>query len=148
MFEQEIQQLSGELAASQQVVLNTASSVLGRNVNEASLHAIIGGKNRTHAHVWNRTFSCFEEFFSVWLDAMYKDYLSRKDDVEPMERAGFRNAMLLRESAIMEYAEKFLRRNFLRYFDERTQGKVASQNDIDTWKKRVESQKQNFQMIK
>lgn len=44
MFEQEIQQLSEELATSQHIVLNIASSILGRKVNEASLHAIIGGK--------------------------------------------------------------------------------------------------------
>ena len=147
MFEQEIQQLSGELAANQQVVLNVATTILGRNVNEASLHAILGGKNGTHAHVLDRTFSCFEEFFAIWLDAMYKDYLSRKDDDEPMDKAGFRNAMLLCEPVIMEYAEKFLRRSFLRNFDKRTQGMVASQNEINFWRKKVEDQKQTFQMI-
>ena len=71
----EIQSLSNDLSAIQPVVLQKASSVLGRDVNEASLHGILGGKNATHVNSGSTYFSCFEEFFAYWLDAMYNDYL-------------------------------------------------------------------------
>lgn len=64
-----------------------------------------------------------------------------------MDRAGYRNAMLLHESEIMKYVEIFMKRNFLHFFDERTKGKVASLKEIDNWRIDVEKQKQNFQKI-
>ncbi len=148
MFENEIQQLSEELAQMLPNVLEKASVILNRDVNMQSVNAIIGGKNRTHAHVWDRTFSCFEEFLAVWLNAMYEDYLSRKDEDEPMDRAGFRNALLLQDPDIMDYAEKFLKRNFLRYYGERTKGRVASQKEVDERRKKADEYKKLFKKIK
>ena len=147
MFEIEIQQLSNDLSEMLPNVLKKASAILGRDVNQQSINAIIGGKNITHAHVWDRTFSCYEEFLAIWLDAMYQDYVYRKDYYDPMDRAGYRNAMLLREPEIMEYVEKFLRRNFLRYYKERTNGMEVTQNEVDDWRNKVESQKRTFKMI-
>lgn len=148
MFEQEIQQLSDELAANQPLILAKASQILGRMVDSYSLNGILGGKGRTHGKVWDRKFSCFEEYFACWLEAMYDDYLSRKDDDEPMNRAGFRNAMLLCDFDIMAFAEKYLKRTFLRKYDERFSGNAAIRAEINVFKKKVDSLKNQFYSIK
>lgn len=147
MFEQETQQLSDELAASMPSILTKASHILGRQVDSYSLNGILGGKGRTHAKVWDRRFSCFEDFFACWLEAMYNDYLSRKDDDEPMSGAGFRNAMLLRDAEIMDFAEKYLKRTFLRKYDERFSGKTPTQAELFALDNRVEALKRQFYSI-
>lgn len=147
MFEQEIQQLSDELAATLPAILAKASKILGRNVDALSLNGILGGKGRTHGGVWDRKFSCFEDYFACWLEAMYNDYLSRKDDDEPMYRAGFRNAMLLRDSEIMDYAEKYLKRTFLRKYDERFYGNTPTQAEMNVLRAKIELVKRQFHSI-
>lgn len=147
MFEQEIQQLSDELAVSRPFVLAKASQILGRQVDSLSLNGILGGKGRSHGKVWERKFSCFEEYFASWLEAMYSDFLSCKDDGEPRDGAGFRNAMLLRDPDIMAFAEKFLRRTFLRKFDERFSGNAATQTEISALNNMVQSLKKQFYSI-
>lgn len=144
MFEQEIQQLSDELAASLPSILAKASHILGRQVDFNSLNGILGGKGRTHAKVWERKFSCFEEYFACWLEAMYKDYLSRKDE---MEGAGFRNAMLLRDPDIMAFAEKYLRRTFYRKHDERFSGNAATQAKVNSLSNKIDALKRQFYSI-
>ena len=144
MFEQEIQQLSNELAASLPSILAKASQILGRQVDSYSLNGILGGKGRTHGKVWERKFSCFEEYFACWLEAMYKDYLFRKDE---MEGAGYRNAMLLRDSDIMAFAEKYLKRTFLRKYDERFSGNAATLAEVNGFRNKVESLKRQFYSI-
>lgn len=141
MFEQEIQQLSDELAASMPSILAKASQILGRQVDFNSLNGILGGKGRTHGKVWERKYSCFEEYFACWLEAMYKDYLSRKDE---MDGAGYRNAMLLRNPDIMAFAEKYLRRTFYRKYDERFSGNAATQAEINAFRSKVDSLKKQF----
>lgn len=147
MYKQEIQHLSDELAASLPSVLAKASQILGCEVDSNSLNGILGGKGRTHGNVWDKKFSCFEEYFATWLDAMLNDYLSRKDDDEPMSGAGFRNAMLLRNPDIMAFAEKYLNRTFLRKYDERFSGKAASLAEINAFRKKVDSLKNQFYSI-
>lgn len=147
MFEQEIKQLTNEIEVDLPSVLAKASVILGREVDSLSLNEIIGGKGRTHAKVWDRTFSCFEEYFACWLEAMYNDYLSRKDDDEPMDSAGFRNAMLLRDPDIMAFAEKYLKRTFLRKYDERFSGKTATQAEIKELSSKVENLKKQFNSV-
>lgn len=147
MFEQEIQQLSDELAASMPSILAKASQIIGRDVDSRSLNGILGGKGRTHGAVWDRKFSCFEDYFACWLEAMYNDYLSRKDDDEPMSGAGFRNAMLLRDSEIMSFAEKYLKRTFLRKYDERFSGNTPSQEEIVALNNKVDALKKQFYRI-
>ena len=144
MFEQEIQQLSDELTASMPSTLAKASKILGRQVDYYSLNGILGGKGRTHANVWDRNFSCFEDYFATWLEAMYNDYLSRKDD---MKGAGFRNAMLLRDADIMAFAEKYLRRTFLRKYEERFSGNAATPAEMKAFRNNVESFKKQFYSI-
>lgn len=147
MFEIEIKKLSDEIAASLPIVLNKASQILDREVDYLSLNGIIGGKNRTHAKVLERKFSCFEEYFECWLKAMYEDYLSRKDGDEPMDSAGFRNAMLLRDDDIMLFTEKYLKRAFLRKFEERTNGSTLSQEEIDSINAKIAALKLQFHNI-
>ena len=147
MFEQEIQQLSEELAATRPVILAKASQILGRDVDSQSLNGILGGKGRTHGAVWDKKFSCFEDFFACWLEAMYNDYLSRKDDDEPMDRAGFRNAMLLRDTNIMAFTEKYLRRTYLRKYEERFSGDAATQTEINALKTKIEELKRKIYSI-
>ena len=147
MFEQEIQQLSEELAATRPVILAKASQRLGRDVDSQSLNGILGGKGRTHGAVWDKKFSCFEDFFACWLEAMYNDYLSRKDDDEPMDRAGFRNAMLLRDTDIMAFTEKYLRRTYLRKYEERFSGDAATQTEINALKTKIEELKRKIYSI-
>ena len=147
MFEQEIQQLSEELAATRPVILAKASQILGRDVDSQSLNGILGGKGRTHGAVWDKKFSCFEDFFACWLEAMYNDYLSRKDDDEPMDRAGFRNAMLLRDTDIMAFTEKYLRRTYLRKYEERFSGDAATQTEINALKTKIEELKRKIYSI-
>ena len=144
MFEQEIKQLSDELAASMPSILAKASQILGRQVDSYSLNGILGGKGRTHAKVWDRRFSCFEDYFACWLEAMYNDYLSRKDNDEPMSRAGYRNAMLLRDSGIMDFAEKYLKRTFLRKYDERFSGNTPMKAEMNALRAKIESVKRQF----
>ena len=120
MFEQEIKQLTNDLSAMQPTVLVKASQILNRNVNILSLNAIVGGKNSTHADIHNKSYSCFEEFFAAWLEGMYKDYQKSATEPYPMTKAGYRNALLLKDSDIMAYAEKFLLRNFLKNYTKRT----------------------------
>ena len=141
MFEQEIQQLSDELAASLPSILAKASQILGRQVSPNSLNGILGGKGRTHGNVWDKMFSCFEEYFVNWLEAMYEDYLSRKDE---MEGAGYRNGTLLRDPDIMAFAEKYLRRTFLRKYNERFSGNAASQAEINAFRNKVDTLKNQF----
>ena len=145
MFEQEIQQLNDELAAILPSILAKASQILGRQVSPNSLNGILGGKGRTHGNVWDKKFSCFEEYFANWLEAMYNDYLSRKDE---MEGAGYRNAMLLRDPDIMAFAEKYLGRTFLRKYDERFSGNAANQTEINALRNKVNSFKNQFYSIK
>lgn len=147
MFEQKIQQLSNELAANLPSVLTKASLILSRQVDSNSLNGILGGKGRTHGSVLDRKFSCFEEFFTCWLEAMYNDYLSRKDDDEPMSRAGFRNAMLLRDVEIMNFTEKYLKRTFLRKYDERFSGNAATPAEVNIFRNRVDTLKKQFYNI-
>lgn len=135
MFELEIQQLSDELASSLPSVLEKATAILGREVDCLSLNGILGGKGRTHAKVWDRKFSCFEDYFATWLEAMYNDYLFRKDD---MAGAGFRNAMLLRDADIMAFAEKYLRRTFLRKYDERFSGNAATHIEVSALRNKID----------
>ena len=144
MFEQEIQQLSDELTASLPSVLAKASQILGRNVDAYSLNGILGGKGRTHGKVWERKFSCFEDYFACWLEAMYEDYLSRKDE---MEGAGYRNALLLRDPDIMVFAEKYLRRTFLRKYDERFSGKAVTPAEISSFRNKIQSLKNQYYSI-
>lgn len=141
MFEQEIQQLSDELAASLPSILAKASQILGRQVDSYSFNGILGGKGRTHGKVWERKFSCFEEYFACWLESMYEDYLSRKDK---MDGAGFRNAMLLRDPDIMVFAEKYLMRTFYRKYNERFSGNAATQAEVNGFRNKVESLKRQF----
>lgn len=108
------------------------------------LNGILGGKGRTHGLVWDRKFSCFEEYFACWLEAMYNDYLSRKDNDEPMSRAGYRNAMLLRDSGIMDFAEKYLKRTFLRKYDERFSGNTPMKAEMNALRAKIESVKRQF----
>lgn len=143
----EIQSLSNDLSAIQPVVLQKASSVLGREVNEASLHGILGGKNATHVNSGSTYFSCFEEFFACWLDAMYNDYLRRKGGKNPMEHAGYRNARLLRDIEIMNYTEKFLKRAFLRKNVNDQKKTTASQGNIQKFTAKISSLKQKFYSI-
>lgn len=143
----EIQSLSNDLSAIQPVVLQKASSVLGREVNEASLHGILGGKNATHVNSGSTYFSCFEEFFAYWLDAMYNDYLRRKGGTNPMEHAGYRNAILLRDVEIMNYTEKFLKRTFLRKNMNDQKKNTASQGNIQKFTAEISSLKQKFYSI-
>ena len=147
MFEQEIQQLSNEIAASQPAVLAKASQILGRKVDCLSLNGRLGGKGRTHGGVWDRKFSCFEDYFACWLEAMYDDYVSRKDDDEPMDKAGYRNGLLLRDTDIMAFTEKYLKRTFLRKYDERFSGKAATQTEINALKNKIEALKRKFYSI-
>jgi len=144
MFEQEIQQLSNELAASLPSILAKVSQILGRQVDSYSLNGILGGKGRTHGKVWERKFSCFEEYFACWLEAMYNDYLSRKDE---MEGAGYRNGLLLRDPSIMAFAEKYLKRTFLRKFDERFSGNAATQAEINAFINTIDKFKRQFYSI-
>ena len=144
MFEQEIQQLSYELASVLPVILAKASQILGREVDSQSLNGILGGKGRTHGAVWDRKFSCFEDYFACWLEGMYNDYLSRKDDDEPMSGAGFRNAMLLRDSEIMDFAEKYLKRTFLRKYNERFSGNTPTKEETISWNNKVDALKKQF----
>ena len=147
MFEQEIQQLSDELAATLPVILAKASQILGREVDSQSLNGILGGKGRTHGGVWDRKFSCFEDYFVCWLEAMYDDFLSRKDDDEPMDRAGYRNGLLLRDSEIMDFSEKYLRRTYLRKYEDRFSGNAATQTEINALKTKIEALKRRFYSI-
>ena len=147
MFEQDIQQLSDELLATLPVILAKASQILGREVDSQSLNGILGGKGRTHGAVWDKKFSCFEDYFACWLEAMYNDYLSRKDDDEPMSGAGFRNAMLLRDAEIMDFAEKYLKRTFLRKYDERFSGYIPTQAEMNALRAKIESIKRQFHSI-
>jgi len=147
MFEQEIQQLSDELAASMPSILAKASQIIGRDVDSRSLNGILGGKGRTHGAVWDRKFSCFEDYFACWLEAMYNDYLSRKDDDEPMSGAGFRNAMLLRNPDIMAFTEKYLRRTFLRKYDERFSGDAATPAETSALRDKIQLLKDQFYRI-
>lgn len=144
MFELEIQQLSDELASSLPSVLEKATAILGREVDCLSLNGILGGKGRTHAKVWDRKFSCFEDYFATWLEAMYNDYLFRKDD---MAGAGFRNAMLLRDADIMAFAEKYLRRTFLRKYDERFSGNAATHIEVRALRNKIDVLKKQFYRI-
>ena len=130
--------------ASMPSTLAKASKILGRQVDYYSLNGILGGKGRTHANVWDRNFSCFEDYFATWLEAMYNDYLSRKDD---MKGAGFRNAMLLRDADIMAFAEKYLRRTFLRKYEERFSGNAATPAEMKAFRNNVESFKKQFYSI-
>lgn len=143
MFELEIRKLSDDLSKSRSVVLNKASQILGREVNVASLNGILGGKNQAG----NEAFSCFEEFFACWLKSMYQDYLRRKDEILPMERAGFRNARLLHDVEIMNYAEKFLKRTFLRKNAGHLKTSAVSQGDFQNFMAEIESLKQKFYSI-
>lgn len=147
MFEQEIQHLSDDLAAALPVILANASRILGRNVEALSLNGILGSKGRSHGGVWDRKFSCFEEYFACWLEAMYEDYLSRKDDDEPMDRAGYRNAMLLRNPDIMAFTEKYLRRTFLRKYDERFSGDAATPAETSALRDKIQLLKDQFYKI-
>ena len=147
MFEQEIQHLSDDLAAALPVILANASRILGRNVEALSLNGILGSKGRSHGEVWDRKFSCFEEYFACWLEAMYEDYLSRKDDDEPMDRAGYRNAMLLRNPDIMAFTEKYLRRTFLRKYDERFSGVAATPAETSALRDKIQLLKDQFYKI-
>ena len=144
MFEQEIQRLSDELALSLPSVLEKATAILGREVDYLSLNGILGGKGRTHAKVWDGKFSCFEDYFATWLEAMYNDYLSRKDG---MKGAGFRNAMLLHNADIMAFAETYLRRTFLRKYDERFSGNAATQVEINALRNKIDVLKRQFSII-
>ena len=106
--------------------------------------AQVGGKGRTHAKVWDRKFSCFEDYFATWLEAMYNDYLFRKDD---MAGAGFRNAMLLRDADIMAFAEKYLRRTFLRKYNERFSGNAATHIEVSALRNKIDVLKKQFYRI-
>lgn len=147
MFEQEIKQLTTELSATQSNVLTKASQILKSSVTQQSLNAIIGGKNSTHAGVHKKTFTCFEEFFVSWLEGMYNDYLSRASDPNPMTKAGYRNALLLQEPDIMDYAERFLKRNFLKNYDKRTAGTKPTTTNIAGWQSQINKYKCDFSNI-
>lgn len=146
MFEQEIKRLTNDLSVMQPSVLAKASQILNRNVDVLSLNAIIGGKNSTHAGVCRKSYSCFEEFFAEWLDGMYKDYQKRATEPYPMTKAGYRNALLLKESDIMNYAEKFLLRNFLKNYTKRTAG-TSTTPDIAAWLLQINKLKKMFSSI-
>lgn len=146
MYKREIEQLTNDLVAMEPVVLAKASQILKRNVTLMSLNAIVGGKNSTHAKVHAKTYSCFEEFFVNWLDGMYNDYLNRAGDPTPMTKAGYRNAILLKDSDIMDYAEKFLLRNFLKNYTKRTAG-ASSTPDVAAWLPQISNFKQMFSNI-
>ena len=146
MFEQEIKQLSSDLKVMQPTVLAKASRILSRQVDVLSLNAIVGGKNSTHAGVHQKSYSCFEEFFAAWLDGMYKDYQKRVTEPYPMTKAGYRNALLLKDSDIMEYAEKFLLRNFLKNYTKRTAG-TSTTLDVAAWLPQISNIKQLFSNI-
>lgn len=147
MFEQEIQKLSNELSVSLPAVLKTASSILGRQVSAASLNGIFGGKNRTHAEIENRSFSCFEEFFACWLEAMYQDYLKRRDEPLPMEKAGYRNAKLLQNAEIMAHVEKFLKRTFLRWYENLAKKSRESEVNHKKFQNEIVALKEKFHSI-
>lgn len=147
MFEQEMKQLTSELTVMQPTVLAKASQILNRNVDVLSLNAIIGGKNSTHAGVHKKSYSCFEEFFATWLDGMYKDYQNRAKEPYPMTKAGYRNALLLKDSDIMDYAEKFLLRNFLKNYSKRTTGISSATPNVAAWLPQISNFKQLFSKI-
>ena len=146
MFEQEIKQLTSDLTVMQPTVLAKASQILNRTVDVLSLNAIIGGKNSTHAGVHQNSYSCFEEFFAAWLDGMYKDYQKRATEPYPMTKAGYRNALLLKDSDIMEYTEKYLLRNFLKNYTKRTAG-ASTTSDVAAWLQQISNIKQLFSKI-
>lgn len=146
MFEQEIKQLTNDLTAMEPVVLAKASQILKRKVTLQSMNAIVGGKNSTHAGVHQKSYSCFEEFFAVWLGAVYKDYQKRATEPYPMTKAGYRNALLLKDSDIMNYAEKFLLRNFLKNYTKRTAG-ASSIPNVTAWLPQINNFKQMFSNI-
>ena len=64
-----------------------------------------------------------------------------------MSGAGFRNAMLLRDAEIMDFAEKYLKRTFLRKYDERFSGKTPTQAELFALDNRVEALKRQFYSI-
>ena len=55
-----------------------------------------------------------------------------------MEGAGFRNAMLLHDADFMAFAETFLRRTFLRKYDERFSGNAATHIEVSVLRNRID----------
>lgn len=147
MFEKEIKQLAADIKSRESTVLAKASRILSRNVELISLNAIIGGKNSTHAHVNTKTFVCFEEFFAEWLESMYKDYQKRSTEPYPMTNAGYRNALLLKDPDIMDYAERFLKRNFLKNYTSRISGTTPIAQSVAAWQTEIDNFKQKFSNI-
>lgn len=77
---------------------------------------------------------------------MYKDYQNRATELYPMTKAGFRNGLLLKDSDIMEYAEKYLLRNFLKNYTKRTAG-ASTTPDVAAWLSKIKNFKQLFSNI-
>ncbi len=117
-----IDQLSEELAARREHVLERASELLGFEVSVSSLHGKIGGKNNTFTDCVNDTFINFQDFYSAWL----KEFNDRceRNSVKLYEGGSLSDLLtLFSDKDIKEYTELFLERNFIKNYLARVRNK-------------------------
>ena len=119
--------LTNELQAMQDNVLQKAGNILGRDAILSSLHGIIGGKNNNYADCIRTQFWDFQDFFAQWIKGLSdtfeeekKRYLKWKRTIDIQDKSSFRIVRLLKEEDIFQYTRKFLERNFYRNIKART----------------------------
>ncbi|MBF8457910.1 topoisomerase II [Kaistella sp. G5-32] len=106
--------LSAELIAHQEKVLQKYSVEKEKECSLPSLHGTIGGKNNQYADIVNTQFSDPREFIAHWVRGFIK-YVG-KSKSSPLRT-------LLKDDEFREYTFTFLERNFYRNLIERTRFK-------------------------
>lgn len=139
MFQELEKELTADLKAREAAVLARASAILGRNVNVASLHGIIGGKNNVYTDAIHMAFPSPDVFIASW----YRGLLEQVEAIEMMQSSKYAGNIyqnttqhghlrLVRDPLVKEYFEIFLTRNFYRQFEARTRIK-PKESHVALW---------------